>query len=253
MSSSGKSPNVFGIPATLQWCVGSIEQLKGQVWGLITTGGSIVPFQDWVNSQKNIPNGIAGLDASAKIDPQQLPFVTLTFRGTWNAENPPVGGVPDLLTDTPNNGDFFIVSEPGGQDLNGTGSVDYYLGDIVVFNDASGEWQRVEGFIPTAQVVDTLADANYTLKAKDNQKLLKAAFTTLRTITVPTDTAEPALAVGSRVDIMMNGTVAGQASFVGPGVTIRSKGGTKTNGQYTVVSIEKIAANEWVLVGDLTS
>ena len=252
MSSSGKSPNVFGIPATLQWCVGSIEQLKGQVWGLITTGGSIIPFQDWVNSQKNIPNGIAGLDASAKILPQQLPFVTLTFRGTWNAENPPVGGVPDLLTDTPSNGDFFIVSEPGGQDLNGTGSVDYYLGDIVVFNDASGEWERVSGFIPTAQVVDSIGDANYTLQLKDNQKLLKAGFNALRTITVPTD-AVP-FSIGSRVDIMMNGGVAGQASFVGPGVTIRSKGGnTKTNGQYTVVSIEKIAANEWVLVGDLTS
>jgi hypothetical protein len=53
---------------------------------------------------------------------------------------------------------------------------------------------------------------------------------------------------------MMSGTVAGQATFVGPGVNIRSKGGnTKTNGLYTVVSIEKIGTNEWVLVGDLTS
>lgn len=252
MSSTGKTPNVYGITPTLNWCVASIEQLKGQVWGIITNGGNIIPFQEWVNGQKNIPNGIAGLDAAAKIDPQQLPFVTLNFRGTWNAENPPAGGVPDLLLDSPANGDFFIVSEPGSQDLNGTGNVDYYLGDIVVYSDGSGEWVKVSGFIPTTQVVDSLGDADYTLDVKDNQKLLKAAFTTTRTIYVPTDTT--GFSVGSRVDIMMNGTVNGQAKFQGVGaVQIRSKGGLKTNGQYTVVSIEKIGSNEWVLVGDLTT
>lgn len=253
MSSTGKSPNVYGIPATLNWCVASIEQLKGQVWGIVTNGGSIIPFQEWVESQKNIPNGIAGLDAAAKIDPSQLPFVTLNFRGTWNAANPPVGGVPDLLADTPNNGDFFIVSNPGSQDLNGTGTVDYYLGDIVVYNDTLGEWQKVSGFIPTTQVVESIGNSNYTLNVKDNQKLYKVPFDTLRQITVPPNSSEP-FQIGSRVDFMMNGTVAGQAQFVeGAGVTIYSKGGKKTNGLYTVVSIEKIGTNEWVLVGDLTS
>ena len=108
MALKDQNPAALSQLQRIDWSVDWINQLKGQVWGLITTGGSIVPFQDWVNSQKNIPNGIAGLDASAKILPQQLPFVTLNFRGTWNAENPPAGGVPDLLTDIPNNGDFFI-------------------------------------------------------------------------------------------------------------------------------------------------
>jgi hypothetical protein len=339
MSSSGKSPNVFGIPATLQWCVGSIEQLKGQVWGLIQNGGgggggtqdlqSVLSYGNsafnqsiilegnddsqititgttdssyveiispdstnglflFVNDSYNyiqfvndgnrlqleaegpvtsnervkipirtglvllddllgVANGIATLDNDGLVPVTQLPFSAIAYQGAWNA----LTNNPSLADGSGTAGDFYFVSVAGTQDL-GSGNITFGVGDMVVYNGSV--WQKVGTPIPTTQIVDntSITDANYTLKLTDNQKLLKAPFTGSYNITVPTD-AVP-FATGSRVDIMMSGTVAGQATFVGPGVNIRSKGGnTKTNGLYTVVSIEKIGSNEWVLVGDLTS
>ena len=39
MGSTGRTPNVYGIPATLNWCVEAIAQLKGQVFGIVQNGG----------------------------------------------------------------------------------------------------------------------------------------------------------------------------------------------------------------------
>jgi hypothetical protein len=38
MGSTGRTPNVYGIPATLNWCVEAIAQLKGQVFGIVQNG-----------------------------------------------------------------------------------------------------------------------------------------------------------------------------------------------------------------------
>jgi hypothetical protein len=194
-----------------------------------------------------VDNGIATLDGTGLVPVTQLPFSAIAYQGAWNA----LTNNPSLADGSGTAGDFYFVSVAGTQDL-GSGNITFGVGDMVVYNGSV--WQKVGTPIPTTQIVDntSITDANYTLKLTDNQKLLKAPFTGSYNITVPTD-AVP-FATGSRVDIMMSGTIPGQATFVGPGVNIRSKGGnTKTNGLYTVVSIEKIGSNEWVLVGDLTS
>lgn len=348
MSSTGKSPNVYGIPATLNWCVASIEQLKGQVWGIIQNGGGggggtqdlqsvltygttgFLPIQllgdgsteitlgvdgaippaiqitseDGLhrlnirvsnletyfeffndvsgtrlqlepsgpilsNERVKIPvnttfplgdtgilllsdflgqaNGISTLDGSGLVPVSQLPYSAIAYQGAWNAQT----NTPTLANGSGTAGDFYFVSVAGTQDL-GSGNITFDVGDIVIYS-STGVWQKVGTPIPTTQVVENRANGDYQLVLTDNQKLLKFPFTIGRNITVPLNATAP-FPVGNRVDIMM--TNDGQATFVGEtgAVLIRSKGGnTKTNGKYTIVSIEKIDTNEWVLVGDLTS
>jgi hypothetical protein len=195
-------------------------------------------------------NGIATLDNDGLVPVTQLPFSAIAYQGAWNATNPPVGGSPTLTDGSGTAGDFYFVSVAGTQTFDGT-PISFSVGDMVVYNGSV--WQKVGTPVPTTQVVESRPDAAYSLVLTDNQKLLKFPFSTSYNITVPLN-ATVAFSVGSRVDIMM--TNDGQATFVGEtgAVLIRSKGGnTKTNGKYTVVSIEKIATDEWVLVGDLTS
>jgi len=198
-----------------------------------------------------VADGIATLDSSGLVPVTQLPFSATTYQGTWDATNPPVGGTPTLSdASIEPAGNFYFVSVGGTQDL-GSGNITFDAGDVVVSNGSI--WEKVGTPVPTTQKVESRPDAAYQLLLTDNQKLLKFPFSTSYNITVPLN-ATVAFPVGSRVDIMM--TNDGQATFVGEtvGVLILSKGGNKkTNGKYTVVSIEKIATDEWVLVGDLTS
>jgi len=329
MGSTGKTPNVYGIPATLNWCVASIAQLKGQVWGIIQNGGgggggtqnleevlnqgntagysviitdgtqtvtqsvagvvvdntaesitiqannivstklsdsretilefiqgipgvsNSIKFPDdngtvLLDSLLGVDNGIATLDNDGLVPVTQLPFSAIAYQGAWNAFT----NTPSLADGSGTAGDFYFVSVAGTQDL-GSGNITFGVGDMVVYNGSV--WQKVGTPIPTTQMVESRSGAAYQLVLTDNQKLLKFPFTTGRNITVPLNATVP-FPVGNRVDIMMMND--GQATIVGEtgAVSIRSKGGnTKTNGKYTIVSIEKIDTNEWVLVGDLTS
>jgi hypothetical protein len=65
------------------------------------------------------------------------------------------------------------------------------------------------------------------------------------TITIP-----DVLAIGERIDFLQDGT--GQVTFTASGVTVASKGGKlKTAGQYSGVTLVKVAASAYRLIGDL--
>jgi 2-keto-4-pentenoate hydratase len=69
------------------------------------------------------------------------------------------------------------------------------------------------------------------------------------TLTVPTF-ASAAFAVGQRVDMVQLG--AGQVTVVGAGgVTVSATPGLKARAQYSAMSLVNIAADTWLLVGDL--
>jgi hypothetical protein len=69
------------------------------------------------------------------------------------------------------------------------------------------------------------------------------------TVTVPTE-ASVAFQVGDQVNLLQIG--AGQVTVAGAvGVDVRSQGPKlKLNGQYAAATLVKIAANEWVLIGN---
>ena len=93
-------------------------------------------------------------------------------------------------------------------------------------------------------VVDT-----YTLVLGDAHKLVTLNKATTFTVTVPTE-ATVAFEVGDQVNLLQIGV--GQVTVAGAGgVNVRSQGPKlKLNGQYAAATLVKIAANEWVLIGN---
>lgn len=85
-------------------------------------------------SQLNVANGVAGLDAGAKIAVSQLPTSAMEFKGAWNANT----NSPALADGTGDNGDVYRVSVAGTQNL-GSGSITFAIGDLVIYNGSI--WQ----------------------------------------------------------------------------------------------------------------
>jgi archaellum component FlaG (FlaF/FlaG flagellin family) len=99
--------------------------------------------------------------------------------------------------------------------------------------------------------VNPQVNTTYTLAASDIGKVVTLSNGSAITLTVDTNTNVP-ISIGSSVTIVQYG--AGQVTVAGAGgVTIRATPGLKFRAQYSVASLIKIATDEWVLVGDLTS
>jgi hypothetical protein len=260
MGSTGKTPNVYGIPATLNWCVAAIAQIKGQLWGLATN-----------------------------------PLSNITYKGTWIPDT----NTPTLADGTGTLGDFYLVAEDGSYDWGGThGTVDYLAGNALVYDGTI--WQKVgnitssvvssvttEGtnliiepttgdvlievlsapkletsrrinnvsFDGTSNILlnssITTIPADYTLLDTDNQtKVIMTASSGTQLVTVPNG-----LPQGAQIDVIRMGAAA--VTFVaGSGATIRSAGGLRSiTNQYnavTLVNVGSEGSNDWVLIGALS-
>lgn len=95
-------------------------------------------------------------------------------------------------------------------------------------------------------------EAAFTLALAELGALVAATGAAATVCTVPPN-ASVAFPQRARIDLAQLG--AGQLSVAaGAGVTIRSAGGKlKLTGQYSGATLTQIAANEWLLVGDLTA
>jgi len=88
----------------------------------------------------------------------------------------------------------------------------------------------------------------YTLVLTDAHKLVTLSNASAISLTVPTN-ASVAFDIGDQVNLLQLG--AGQVTVGGAGVTLRSQGSKlKLNGQYSTATLVKIAADEWVLLGN---
>lgn len=92
----------------------------------------------------------------------------------------------------------------------------------------------------------------YTLVLADAHKLVTLSNASAITLTVPPNSSV-AFEIGDQVNLLQLG--AGQVTVTaGSGVTLRSEGSkVKLSGQYALATLVKIGADEWVLVGNLTS
>jgi archaellum component FlaG (FlaF/FlaG flagellin family) len=91
----------------------------------------------------------------------------------------------------------------------------------------------------------------YTLASADVGKVVTLSNTSAITLTIDTNANVP-VSTGASVTLVQYNT--GQVTVVGAGgVTLRSTPGAKLRAQYSAGSLIKIAADEWLLVGDLTS
>jgi hypothetical protein len=93
---------------------------------------------------------------------------------------------------------------------------------------------------------------SYTLAASDVNKMVEMNVGSANNLTVPLDSSV-SIAVGSVVMVSQYG--AGQTTIVAAsGVTLRSVGGwLKLSARYGVVSLVKVATDEWYVYGALTA
>jgi hypothetical protein len=133
----------------------------------------------------------------------------------------------------------------------GTGNLPSQTGNEGKYLSTSGSsafWTEI--VIPAAQVVEKTSA--YTLELSDAQKIIEVNSVSATTITIPADSSVN-FPIGSNIDIVQTG--AGQITINGEGgVTLLSKdSNTKTDSQYSGVTIYKQSSNTWVLIGDLSS
>jgi len=92
---------------------------------------------------------------------------------------------------------------------------------------------------------------NYTVTAGDLGALLFMDKATANTVSLPDDATED-LAIGFTVNVAQKGV--GATSFAALGVgTILTPDTSILRGQYSIAGAVKVAANTWLLFGDLTS
>jgi len=106
--------------------------------------------------------------------------------------------------------------------------------------------------ISTAMLLINNKTASYTLVVSDAGEMIVVNSASPTTITIPTQaTANSNFPIGTQILIMQTGTA--QVTIAGVvGVTVNSKNGTITSGQYAVISLIKIASDSWVVAGDAT-
>jgi hypothetical protein len=108
--------------------------------------------------------------------------------------------------------------------------------------------------IATAAVlINAQTGTTFTPGLTDAGKLVTASNAAAISITIPTD-ASVNFPVGTQLLLMQLGAGQVTVSAVTPGTTtIISRSGTKTAGQYALISLIKVAANQWVVGGDATT
>jgi hypothetical protein len=100
-------------------------------------------------SQKNQPNGYAGLDAGGRLTSSQLPEEVLgamNYRGTWNAAtNTPA--IP--AASSANKGWYYVVATDGTTNIDGTAV--WHVGDWIVSNGS--KWDKIDSTDQVTSVV----------------------------------------------------------------------------------------------------
>jgi hypothetical protein len=90
-----------------------------------------------------------------------------------------------------------------------------------------------------------------TLNLNDNGKFVKVSNSSANTLEVPLNSTY-AFPVGSQITVMQTNT--GQTTLTAAaGVTLTSSSGLKFRAQYSSATLVKLATDQWVAIGDLTT
>ena len=100
-------------------------------------------------------------------------------------------------------------------------------------------------------LINTQTGTTFAPALTDAGRLITLSNASAIAVTIAAD-ATTDFPVGTQLLLMQLG--AGQVTVSGAvGVTIVSRSGTKTAGQYALISLIKVAANQWVVGGDATT
>ena len=104
--------------------------------------------------------------------------------------------------------------------------------------------------VATAMVPINNQTASYTLVLADSGKMIVVNSASATAVTIPLQ-ATVNFPIGTQILVMQTGS--GQVSVTPTsGVVLNSKNGITTSGQYSVISLIKIAADSWIVAGDAT-
>lgn len=104
------------------------------------------------------------------------------------------------------------------------------------------------GVAPVRRTIKADTTTAYAPVLTDENQMVTLSNAASITVTVPSDSV--AFPIGAEVDFLWLG--AGQPTFVaGGGATLNGTPGLKLRARYSAGTIKKIAANTWVLLGDL--
>lgn len=118
--------------------------------------------------------------------------------------------------------------------------------------DVTGLSAALSGKADAVIAPDLVTSTTYTLAAGDVNKLKRMSNAAAITVTLPSDTNAPSIAIGSVFRLSQTST--GQITLTpDTGVTINHSNGLKSRAQHAVLGIEKIAANTWLVYGDATA
>lgn len=128
-----------------------------------------------------------------------------------------------------------------------TASIAYL--ELVPANSAS------VGYVKKKQPITEITSTTYTINSGNVGGVLLFNNSNNIIVTVPEDASPEGpldLMTGHKIDCIQTGT--GQVTFSGAsGVTVVGNPGTRTNGQYSQVSLLRIGSNSWVLYGNTAS
>lgn len=150
----------------------------------------------------------------------------------------------------------FLLKNNASIEVQGGADYQVQVGDHLLIYASATTVSRVIIFPASGnEAVGLLRGINvqtvdYTAVLTDAGKLIRINSGTAKNLTIPPNSSV-AFPVNSWFNLSQAG--AGQVTVVaGAGVTLRSRVGLKTGGQYAVASAIKIATDEWLLSGDLT-
>lgn len=131
-------------------------------------------------SEKSQANGYASLDSSGKVPISELPDTVVgavDYKGTWNANT----NTPNLVSATPDKGDYYVVNVAGATSLGGITS--WNIGDWAIYNGSV--WEKVDNTDAVTSVhgrIGTVVSANgdYTASQVTNVPAGTIAATTVQ-------------------------------------------------------------------------
>lgn len=213
----------------------TLNELVGAL--VIVEEGSTLADTGWVCT----------VDSSGSLGSTSVPWVQFCGTGAFQARS-------DLLTA------IAALSMVADRYIYGTGSNTVALGTLTSFirtllDDADAATARETlSAEPQGEIFgeNLQTGTTYTFVLADKGKRVRANNASAQTYTVPPNSSV-AFPVGSRIEVFQYG--AGQVSIAaGAGVTIRSSGSKlKITGQYSAALLDKIATDEWLLVGDIAA
>ena len=144
---------------------------------------------------------------------------------------------------------FFFQGASGLMTVAQAHAVEWDGAQMYVSNTAA---ERLPVATSKAQI-NAQTGTTYTIALADAGYLITASNAGAIAVSIPTD-ATINLPIGTQILVMQLGLGQVTVAAVVPGTTaVNSKNGTKTSGQYAVISLIKVAANSWVVGGDATT